>query len=320
MNAVPPRAWSWKEFEGHTDAIETCALDTPGIDPFCSAPDWMFAAHRAWDNNLSPWIWRLESGYAAFLTDGFILTPFDRTWGYSCPLIGPPRVAYELAELLKRNQGDWGLVVITGIRREAPLFRAIIAAFSSYCEFALGEPQLRWNADLRGYLDRRPSKFKRELRRIEKKAEKAGITIENGEGRDVFERVLSVESRSWKGPAETGLNEEPMRDFYRALFRRLIARHRLRLRFARKDGEDIGYIAGGVIGDQYRGLQFSFDDRFREFSPGNLMQWSEIQALSQRGYRGYDLGIDIPYKERWADERVETSTLVIRRRARPVTP
>ena len=157
---------------------------------------------------------------------------------------------------------------------------------------------------------------------MERRAEERGLSIElaTGEGKDFYGRILAVEHRSWKGPERTGLMNAEMRLFYAALLRRLQARGRLRLRFARLDGEDIGYIAGGVIGDQYRGLQFSFDDRYRDLAPGNLMQAVEIDALIADGFRVYDLGIDIPYKARWADERVETSTLIVRPHALPRTP
>ena len=141
-----------------------------------------------------------------------------------------------------------------------------------------------------------------------------------GDPGELFRRVLDIERRSWKGADEkgqgaTGLNHNDMRDFYEELFRRLHARDRLRVRFARLDGIDIGYIAGGVIGDQYRGLQFSFDDAYRDVGAGNLMQAAEIRALTDEGFALYDLGIDIDYKARWADERIETSTLIIRPRA-----
>lgn len=311
---------SWDQFELQSEAVEQCALQTEGIDSFCSSVDWAAAAHVAWAPELKPYLAKLPSGFVAFLRDGAVLTPFDRAWGYSCPVIGPPAVAAELAALLRAQPEVWQVIAITGLRQDAPLFTAVIEAFAPWCDLALGHPQQRWLANLVGYFGRRSAKFLREIRRIERNADKAGITIEpvadsSGDPAREFERVLSVEKRSWKGPDKTGLNESEMRAFYAELFKRLRERDRFRLRFARIDGEDIGYIAGGVIGDQYRGLQFSFDDRFRSFAPGNLMQIAEIRSLMREGFRGYDMGIHIPYKARWADDLVETTTLIIRRPA-----
>jgi len=310
------RRISRAEFERDAEDVERAALSTPGIDAFCSSPDWMFAAQDAWDVGAEPWLLRTDGGYVAFLEEESgllrVLAPFDRMWGYSCPLLGESAAAFASAF----PKSGCPLALITGLQESSPNWSALLAALGPTCDLGIGEPQHRWQARLDGYWERRPRKLRQELRRARRRADERRLAFERGEGDvdELYARVLDVERRSWKGPSGTGLIHEEMRAFYAALFRRLHARGRLRLVFARLGGEDVGYIAGGVIGDQYRGLQFSFDDRFRDLSPGNLMQAHEIDALIEEGFSLYDLGIDIAYKARWADERVETSTLVIRAR------
>ncbi len=104
-----------------------------------------------------------------------------------------------------------------------------------------------------------------------------------------------------------------MTDFYRPLALRL--GDRLRTVFARHQGTDVGYILGGVRHDTYRGFQFSFDDRFGHLSLGGLMQVRQIEHLCAEGIATYDLGIDLDYKHRWADESRDTLTLVVLRGA-----
>ena len=70
---------------------------------------------------------------------------------------------------------------------------------------------------------------------------------------------------------------------------------------------------GGVFAGEYRGLQFSFDDAFRWLGLGNLLQLRQIEALCSEGVELYDLGTAMPYKERWAEQVVETRLLVIAR-------
>ena len=82
--------------------------------------------------------------------------------------------------------------------------------------------------------------------------------------------------------------------------------------FARLDGEDVAMGFGGILGDTFRGLQMSYDDRFRQLSLGNLIQWSLIEHLVTEGLRLYDLGTDIGYKRRWAEPGMETVALVVR--------
>ena len=81
--------------------------------------------------------------------------------------------------------------------------------------------------------------------------------------------------------------------------------------FATLDGGDAAYILGGVLGNTYRGLQFSFDDRYRAHSLGNLCQLQEIGRLCEQGVDVYDLGTEVPYKKRWGDRVFATTCLVV---------
>jgi hypothetical protein len=44
-----------------------------------------------------------------------------------------------------------------------------------------------------------------------------------------------------------------------------------RVVLATRDGEDVGFIFGGMIDAIYRGQQFSFADACRDLSLGNLL-------------------------------------------------
>jgi CelD/BcsL family acetyltransferase involved in cellulose biosynthesis len=101
-----------------------------------------------------------------------------------------------------------------------------------------------------------------------------------------------------------------MADFYRQMLRRLAARGAARVMFARRDGQDLGYILGGVLGEGYRGLQFGFAEEVAPLSLGNLLQVRQIEALCREGVRAYDLGAEVAYKRRWGDRVRETVTIV----------
>jgi len=306
------------------DAIERAALATEGVDRFCSGADWGNAAHEAWDADIEARVWRGSGGYASFLAESIdehlILSPFDRMWGYSCPLIGadPDTLAGEFADVLVADSTNWNLALLTGLEESSPLWNALVRALFPRLALGVGQPQHRWCATLEGgidaYLGRRSAKLRRELLRQERRAHENGVQFVRGAGtaEELFRRVLDVEDRSWKAAMRTGLHIDDMRSFYRVLVPRLHARNRLRIVFARIDDADIGYILGGVAGDVYRGLQFSFDNEYRKLGIGNLLQLTELRCLCDEGFVTYDLGIDIDYKARWADERIETATLVIR--------
>jgi CelD/BcsL family acetyltransferase involved in cellulose biosynthesis len=104
-----------------------------------------------------------------------------------------------------------------------------------------------------------------------------------------------------------------MREFYRSMLDSLAARTGLRVWFARLGDNDIAYTLGGVVGNAYRGLQFSFDDDYRELGLGNACQFHQLRELCDAGIEHYDLGTGGNYKHRWAEQQVTSEALVVRR-------
>jgi hypothetical protein len=162
------------------------------------------------------------------------------------------------------------------------------------------------------FLARRSRSFRRATLRAARDARRAGVTFELATPGAVYERILEVERRSWKGRARVGIEIEPMLGFYREMIDRLLASGRLQLSFARQGGADIGYVFGAVFAGRYRGLQFSFDAKYRDLSLGNAMQLAEIERLAEAGIVEYDLGTTGDhYKRRWADREVKSAVLVV---------
>lgn len=91
---------------------------------------------------------------------------------------------------------------------------------------------------------------------------------------------------------------------------RLAARDHLRVLIATAAGEDIGFILGGVRGDTYRGLQLSYHRAHATAGIGHLLQMAQIRQLDAEAVTLYDLGMDMPYKQRWTD-RIDTTFAVI---------
>jgi CelD/BcsL family acetyltransferase involved in cellulose biosynthesis len=81
--------------------------------------------------------------------------------------------------------------------------------------------------------------------------------------------------------------------------------------FATLGGRDVGYILGAVFEGEYRGLQFSYDDDHARLGLGGLLQFHQVTALCAEGVARYDLGTEMDYKRRWAEEVMETEMLVL---------
>jgi hypothetical protein len=307
------------DLERQAEAFDADAFATPEIDHFCSSTDWILPAKEAWAADSGTLILRGEHGWVALLRQACadassVLAGFETMWGFACPLIGrdPRALMWEAAEALASR--DWYFLLVSGMPPDSAMFRHFCTAFRD-CSMRRGPTLRRWEASLEGgvdgYLARRSAKLRSNLRRTARRAREAGVTFEaaSGDPGPIYRRALDVEARSWKGPVGTGLLLDEMTGFYRPLAERL--GDRLRTVFARREGRDIGYILGGVRHDTYRGFQFSFDRRYAHLSLGGLLQMAQIEHLCAEGIATYDLGIDLDYKHRWADEARDTLTLVV---------
>lgn len=94
--------------------------------------------------------------------------------------------------------------------------------------------------------------------------------------------------------------------------RRLAAQGTARVMFARHEGQDIGFIFGGMLGPCYRGQQFSYDAAWKALSIGNLLQVEQIRWLCEEGAVRYDMGTasgePMAYKLHWTEAHPTSQT------------
>lgn len=323
---------SLPEFAAQAAEFDAAVLAAAGIDAFCSSSDWILPAASSVMPERAPWLRRGAHGFAALMrwehpSGVALLQPLEAAWELACPLVGddPGALAAEFAADCQEHEREWDVMALSGIPGDSPLERALVEALGGRYRLRAGDRALRCRADLRGgaeaWLARRSLNFRRSLRRAEAEAERAGISIQPYDLRpaslaEAWARLLAVEAASWKGLAGNGLGVPEMRRFYELMLPRLAARGAARLQFARHEGRDVGYILGGLLGDTYRGLQFSFCHEYQRYSLGNLAQWAELKRLAAEGIATYDLGSDMEYKRRWADHLFATEALYFARRRR----
>lgn len=308
--------------QSHYDAV----LHTEGIDRFCSSLDWILPAHEAFIPDHPLHLRAVAEGYVS-LARGFnprigrYLQPLEASWCLASPFAGQDveAVVEAFADECATRLVDWDLLYLSGIPPDTPLFRAIIRAFGIRHRIGLGHRTKRFVASLdegaEGWLSRRSSKFRANLRRARRLAKGKQVEYEwidsvaEDRALEFYERILRIEERSWKGRSGTGILDGGMNTFYRIMLPRLARRGGLRAVIARCEGEDVAFVFGGLFDDLYRGLQLSFDAEYQKLSLGNLVQWEMIRRLAEEGIAWYDLGSELDYKTRWAEERLETVTL-----------
>lgn len=315
------RRVSLQELSAHPEPFDRLVLGTPEIDHFCSSTLWTVPAHQAFHAHREPFVWQGETAAIALARATepqgryYYLEPLEASWLLACPLLGedPEEVVDELG---RRLEAVAPVAFLSGMVRGGALYRALHKRLSVRYRLQEGPQTVRHAASLEGglegFLSRRSAQFRSRLRRTRKKAERERfvlVDVDEGDPEQLYERILAVEERSWKGRREVGITTGSMCEFYRLMVARLVP-GRLRLSFVQRDGQDVAYVLGGVLGKTYRGLQFSFDEEYRDFALGNVAQLHTIERLSREGVELYDLGSDIAYKRRWGEGGLVTTTVV----------
>jgi hypothetical protein len=323
------RVLGWDELEAIADELDGLARQSPEVDGFCSSSAWVLPARAAFAPEAEPASVRVGPGALLLmrrtLEEGpVILTALEAVWGLASPFLGGSAKAMAEAALALMSLGPARqrarALVLPGLADGGEAARALEqVAASRRRRLQAGPETARVVASLQGGVDgfwaRRSAKFRATTRRARRHAAAAGITYERllpsaAEVPAMWRRVLALEARSRKAAIGGGLVVPEMQVFYADMLPRLAARGRLRVVFARRDGQDLAFVMGGLhpglAGLEYRGLQVSFDDRFAAESPGVLVHVEMIEWLCADGVIAYDLGSDMPYKHRWGEPGLVT--------------
>ena len=314
------------DLAAHAEDFDREVAATPEIDRFCSTTAWILAASSSLMPARAAFSFRGKHGYFAAMRGvhpaGFpYIEPVELAWGLAAPIIGEDSVALveEVVALLAARR-DWQLAIISGHTADGPQRRALERVMPSRWERRRGAPTVRHVASLEGGLDgflsRRSREVRKSLRKSLRAAAELGVTFESprvshDEAAALYARIQAVEARSWKAIEGVGISQGPMRAFYERMLPRLCAKGQQRTVFARVDGRDIGYVLGAVFEGEYRGLQFSYDDAHAQLGVGGLLQYHQVAELCTEGVHRYDLGTEMDYKRRWAEDIMETEMLVL---------
>ena len=312
------------------------AAGTDQADPFCCGPVWQLSFHEAFSPECRLFAATSPDNLIVFAERTFspeevFLAPVEASWFFGCPLLGQETVAM-LAEAMVFFAEAYGPffpeIVISGIRPQELFARRLLQQFSNEFDIFLHSSGVQCAASLHGGLDgflsRRSANHRSKLSKAAGRAAREGISFEraapatHAEAHQMYQRMLAVEETSWKGVGACGMTESPSREFYDVMLRRLSDTEDARIIFARHGDRDIGFIFGGMAGNVYRGQQFSYNEAWKNWSVGNLMQVEKIRWLCEQGVTRYDMGpIDDPrmeYKQHWTEENMEIQTWILVKR------
>ena len=325
----------WSDVEAAVDA-------TPGIDPWCSALDWTIPVATAFAPRGKRLLLQSSNGNGYVLLGYYrrdnlpFLGSIEPLWGFACPLFGPDvrALTAELAEYLAELP-EWSMLVLNGFPPLPYLpTKTVRDGLGVLGPTVLTDGITRRVADLAGgydcWLSERSSRFRRNLRQAKTRAKQQGVQIlDVADDPTLFDRIHAIEQDSWKGQDGSGVTGPQMSIMYATMIDRLRGRQRLQAFVARLPAStastattvasggpvDVGYILGGIRNRRYRGLQISFSSHHPGLSIGNLLQDHQLHHLTSNDLAdSYDMGMDFPYKKRWADRGEKSVTLVVTRR------
>jgi hypothetical protein len=309
------------------------ATRTRQADPFCCSPVWQLSFHEAFSPNRRLLIRESANNVIAFAEKVFspeliFLTPIEPNWFFGNPLLGRGSVELfsdTLGDIENEYVSTFPKIVISGIRPNGSLFQSLKEKLGSRFQFNRRSSGIQCSASLEGGLDgflsRRSGNFRRKHKKLCNRLQRNGISFErhapgsSAEAKGVFARMLSVELSSWKGIGQCGMAEPPTKKFYDVLMNRLAASNDARVIFAQHEGEDIGFIFGGMAAVTYRGQQFSFDEQWRSQSIGNALQIEQVAWLAEERAHRYDMGPltgpSMAYKSHWTERNHKIETWVL---------
>jgi len=324
------------EFELIQSVWTQAVINTEQVDPFSSSPAWQLAFHEAFNPRRRLLIESTNDSIICFAENFFTpskiyLTPVEPHWFFGCPLLGNDAVdllAAVMPFLSEEYAPYFPKILISGIPTESALPERLVRTFADRFTIRLHSVGLQCAAsledDIDGFLSRRSAGFRKRLGQVVRRAADKGIYFErviprtHEEAQAIYARLIAVEEASWKGLKSCGMTESPIKEFYAAMTRRMSQHGATRIIMARYNEEDIGYIFGGLIGNIYRGLQFSYDDQWRKYSIGNVMQYEQIRWLTEEGITRYDmgsvLGEAMSYKAKWTEVRIPFQCWIFEKR------
>ncbi|XPV75078.1 MAG: GNAT family N-acetyltransferase [Desulfovibrio sp.] len=315
---------------------EKLAISSSQADPFCCAPTWQMTFHKAFAPERRLWVKSSSNSLVAFAehidpSGEIILTPIESHWFFGCPILGKDGVklfAENISEIERLYPHAFPKILISGVRPGGVLSRRLIKALARNFNLYLFSSGIQAAASLKdgmdGYLSRRSRNHRKKLRKQVRQTTEMEVSYERvaptstEEAEAIYSRIITVERKSWKGIEKCGMAEPGAKEFYDFMIKRLAMSKNSRVIFAQHEGEDIGFIFGGLAGKIYRGQQFSFNENWREYSIGNLLQFEKIKWLCEEGIKRYDMGpITGPkmgYKKHWTEKQAEIQTWLLIRR------
>ena len=127
----------------------------------------------------------------------------------------------------------------------------------------------------------------------------------------LFDRIVAVEAKSWKGRAGTALlHDEKQAAFFRRFGRKMAEKGQLRLCFLTIGGADAAMTFATVWDNRFWAIKVGYDESFAAVSPGEALLVELIRHAAESGYTSFEFcGKEAPWTKAWAGDALEIEAL-----------
>ena len=235
----------------------------------------------------------------------------------SSPLWGddPVPVLDALLPHLQRTHAEQPLRLgLKHLRSDSRLIAALAAVAARHqlavtIEEVLPSPTIGLDGDWDHYLAGRSRHVRSELKRKQRQAAQAGlqvVTISKADDVDrALDDILRIEQGSWKEAEGTSFGREiGAAGFYRTLARQCAAAGWLRLYLMYHHERPVAHLYGVVHKNEYYAIKTSYDESYRQLSPGAVLFAHVIRDACAQGLTTIDL---LGAAARWKNELATAS-------------
>jgi CelD/BcsL family acetyltransferase involved in cellulose biosynthesis len=170
-------------------------------------------------------------------------------------------------------------------------------------------PFLRINTDWESFLRSKSKHFREEQKRKVNKMRKAGqvdfVKISNPDQvHEVMQDILSIERNSWKEKEGTSFTAVPgLSEFYLDVAEIFARKHCLCIYLVYFNSVPIAHLFGIEYENGFYALKTSYDESYKELSPGVFLFTHALQDIFQSGLKELDfLGVESRWKNEIASE------------------
>ncbi|MBQ7617998.1 MAG: hypothetical protein IJS50_03910, partial [Desulfovibrio sp.] len=186
-------------------------------DPICNEYEWVMSYHTV-DGLNRPALMLFEHGNMFSICehherDVTILAPLESGWLYDRPFLGadPIPLLFKAIDLLDDYYGqrNFPLMIFGGMSPHKPICNEILLNLGHLFNFYVQSDGCQGAASLEGGIDgfisRRSSNFRSKLKKAVRKTKELGLSYERHipadpkEAMNIYQRMLAVEEKSWKG-------------------------------------------------------------------------------------------------------------------------